>query len=254
MQAAVLIPTRSTNSAARRHVAFMSVVLALAAAMLGGCALPLTNYRNTFGDEQSDQPWIGPGVRARATICVKADFVRIDQRLVWLSPDGREFDADDTVERCERYLRHRGMSREPAGADQDGNPVQAVRWGPHGEALTAAVTIYPDTPMLVCVDPIIVVVILEPRSIDRAEEVPGVMDKEGQFGVRKIRHTLRYGYQRGTGGTWRGDLLWYSPDLEAGPEALSFSDDGVATLTTQWGMIEVRRNESGWQATAKRTD
>lgn len=254
MSAAVIIPTPSGNNAALQRAALMSVVLALVASMVGGCALPVTNYRNTFGDEQSDQPWIAPGARARASIRVKADFVRIDQRLVWLAPDGREFDTDDIVDRCERYLRHEDMTREPTGADQDGNPMPVNRIGPRGEALSAPVTIYPDTPVIVCVDPTIVVVIPEPRSIVRAEEVPGIMDKEGQIGVRKIRHTLRYGYQRGTRGSWRGDLLWYSPDLEAGPEALSFSDDGVATLRTGWGLIEVRRSEAGWETTARRAD
>lgn len=218
-----------------------------------GCVLPVTKYHETFADTQTDQPWIVPGVHAKATVCVKADFVRLDQRLMWIGPDGREFDADRLVERCEGYLRAKGVTRVPEGEDADGNPMPALRRGSRGEALIAPVLVYPDQPMIVCVEPLVVVVCPEPRRVRADEQTPGVTD-EGSRWRRSVRHTLLHGYQRGTSGRCGGELLWFSPDIELGPEPVPLFPAGKAMLRTRWGEIEVSRNDSGWTASVRRSE
>ena len=114
-----------------------------ATVLIPGCIGLVTTYNRTFADTQSDQPWIAPGVRAKAQVRVRADPVVLDQRLFWSSPDGRECDADRLVMRCETYLRNQGIARNPQGAAEDGTPMPAHRWGPHGEALIAPVVDLP---------------------------------------------------------------------------------------------------------------
>lgn len=246
-------PSKCGAHIATRGILRMLKVLSLSvfASALFGCALPVTNFSGAFADAQTDQPWIAPGVRARATVHIDADFVRLDQRLLWIHPDGREFDADRLVARCETYLRAKGVSREPQGEDADGTPMPAVRWGSHGEALIAPVLIYPNTPMIVCVEPLVVFICPEPRRLPRDEETPGATDESIRW-RQSVRHTLQHGYQRGTSGHCAGELLWFSPDLEFGPEPVPLSEAGTATLRTQWGAIEVFRNGATWTVSAKR--
>ncbi|MBM4107982.1 MAG: hypothetical protein FJ255_04115 [Phycisphaerae bacterium] len=220
--------------------------LASAALALWGCALPVTQYQRTFADQSHDQPWAGAGERAAAKVRVKADFIRLDQCLVWTTPDGRELDADRAVERCERFLSGKGIEREPAGADEEGRPMPAAAWGSGGEALLAPVQTYPDSPVIVCVDPLIVVVCDQPRSLRRQDETPGVMDQEGRPFVRAVRHTLTRGYQYGTGGACAASLRWFAPDLGVGPEPLP--SDGA--IRTPWGTLVVSRTPEGWTSSA----
>ena len=228
----------------------MPMLLFVAALLMTGCVGIVTDYNRTFADTQSDQPWIAPGVRAKAQVRVHADPVVLDQRLFWSSPDGRECDADRLVMRCETYLRNQGIARNPQGAAEDGTPMPAHRWGPHGEALIAPVLIYPDSPIIVCADPLIVVICSEPRTMRRDEETAGATDEESR-GATSIRHTLQRGYQRGTTGRCGRGLRWFSPDLDRAPEALELSATGVATISTVWGSIEFVLDGERWTSTVK---
>lgn len=218
--------------------------------LLPGCIGFVTNYSGTFADTQSDQPWIGPGVRATAEVRVRADPVRLDQRLIWSSPDGRECDAEHLVTRCETYLRKQGIERDPQGADEAGTPMPAHRWGPHGEALIAQLLIYPDSPIIVCADPLIVVICPEPRTVPRDAETAGATDAEAR-GATSIRHTLQRGYQRGTTGHCDRELRWFSPDLDRGPESMEFSASDVAAISTEWGSLEFVLEGGHWTSTPR---
>jgi hypothetical protein len=215
------------------------------ALLLPGCSLPVTNYRGTFNDTHSDQPWAAPGAKVSAKVCVHADPVRLDQRLTWTTAEGREYDADRLVERCEAFLRSKGLARNAQGAADDGTPMPARRWGTRGEALIAPLLIYPDAPTIVCVEPLIVVVCQEPRTVRRDEETPGATD-EGARGNRAIRHTLQHGYQRGTSGGCTLGLMWFSPDLDRGPEPIASGEGTTVLAYDHWGSIAISVAGEAW--------
>jgi hypothetical protein len=225
------------------------LMLVLAAVLLPACAGPVTNYNGTFADTHADQPWAAPGARVKATVRVHADFVRLDQRLIWTTSDGHEFEADRLVERCESYLQSKGLTREPQGATEEGAPMPAFRWGERGEALIAPILIYPDSPVIVCVEPLIVVVCPEPRTVRREEETPGATD-EGARGKTAIRHTLQHGYQRGTRGTCTQRVLWFSPDLDRGPEPIETAAETTPMAHYHWGSISISVNDNAWSVVA----
>lgn len=224
-------------------------MLLWATVLLPACVGPVTNYNGTFKDTHADQPWAAPGTRVGAKVRVRADFVRLDQRLIWITSDGREYDADRLVERCEAYLRAKGLTREPKGATEDGEPMAARRWGPRGEAFIAPLLIYPDSPTIVCVEPLIVVVCPEPRTVHRDEQTPGATDEETRWQTA-VRHSLQHGYQRGTCGVCTQSLMWYSPDLDRGPQPIEFTVDDMPLLVDHWGSIGITRQCDGWSVIA----
>lgn len=232
-------------SASQWTVRLAAPMLIGLAFLLPGCSLPVVNYSGTFNDTNSDQPWAAPGERVSASVRVRADPVRLDQRLIWTTTDGREYDADRLVERCEAFLRSKGLARDPQGAADDGSPMPAHRWGSRGEALIAPLLIYPDSPMIVCVEPLIVVVCPEPRTVHRDEETPGATD-EGAKGKKTIRHTLQHGYQRGTHGACAAGLQWYSPDLDRGPEPVAPGVNTTVLAYDHWGSIAISVTGEAW--------
>ncbi|MBX3321915.1 MAG: hypothetical protein KF757_02880 [Phycisphaeraceae bacterium] len=132
---------------------------------------------------------------------------------------------------------------------EDGSRILLNPPHPPGETQRYNLTVYPDTPTIVCVRPLIVLVCPQPQTFSQFP-TPSILDHSGGPRPKKLEKQLRYGYHRGSVGSCSDGLTWYSPDLNIPPQPLLFDDQGVALIPTHWGNLKIQKGDSGAWSTA----
>lgn len=227
------------------------LILAILAAFgPGGCIFGVSH--STYNDAQIDQPWASPGRQVHARIKVRVDFVRVDEDLVWRSR-GREWYADALASQCEQWLIKVGGYQVPREYDSAGREVtpgstDVGRF--YRPSKDTAKLVYPYGLTIVCVEPLVAIVCDDPVEVLSSKPLTGYMAQDQEWFVSTLEHELGDSTFYGTKGKCSSNLRWISPDLNRGPEPLSFSHDGVAIIETSWGHLEVRSDGQQWTTLA----
>jgi hypothetical protein len=251
-----------------------SLMATVLLALLPGLAGCLTHqYPRAYGDLREDQPWIGPGERAKAAISAWSDIAgNGDIWLEWLDGHGKVAAVARTVvEDSHNYLCRTG---ERQMMSEDSRPwprgllsvprssVSAPRYCLPGDSVWLA-EVQKEHPefqdMISVVSPIWtivsvrpVVLVAGPGQIQYGDDPGlGVYQPMNLHIAKRTYFTLGRGLAYGTQVPFSEEPRWFSPDMSGPPQAAEHVDENHRRIPVLWGSLLLTREGSRWIVTAE---
>lgn len=199
-------------------------------------------------DGQQDQPWINERSQAKAFISTWSSIEVARNYIDWADSTNQTITTSDIViTQCNKWLQKYPVSGTDyplqdvvvsnprfTASPRDGLPWQG------GKSVPASVHGFPEVKVIVCVNPIVVLV--APGPI----EVQSITAFSYPRPENRALVLLQDGFSYGAKAPYDPNAIWFSPDMKISPRSAETVGENLRRIQVPWGYLYLTRQGDQW--------